>query len=257
MGDQPAAVHPDRTAWQVQTLRLTAFPSPSASVSEPDWWHELLGEPPEKRVSRPKRGGQQEEGSFGGGRLILRLDAARIDWLLTTTADQDEANEGIQTIGALDDLLGRFRELMLRWLAKGPPLQRLAFGAVLLQVVENRQKGFQLLARYLPALQLEAEGSSDFLYRINRPRGSCTGIQGLSINRLATWYVATWKTTAVSLGPDAVQVLPGLERFTCNLELDINTGPEFQAELSGEQLTSVFQEVVEFGLEIARQGDVK
>src|SRR3989338_5792662 len=50
--------------WEVETLRLTAFPAPSTQIGEGDWWTSLLGEPPDKRTSSPKKGVLQEEGSF-------------------------------------------------------------------------------------------------------------------------------------------------------------------------------------------------
>lgn len=38
--------------------------------------------------------------------------------------------------------------------------------------------------------------------------------------------------------------------------MDINTVPDFQGELSREQLPQVFQELVDLGREIAKEGDI-
>jgi len=48
----------------------------------------------------------------------------------------------------------------------------------------------------------------------------------------------------------------GPENFACNVELDISTDKEFQSELPREQLSIIFQELVELGKEIARDGDI-
>jgi hypothetical protein len=44
--------------------------------------------------------------------------------------------------------------------------------------------------------------------------------------------------------------------FACRLELDINTVPEFQGEFERGELSSIFQELVDFAVEIADRGDI-
>lgn len=236
-------------------MRLTAFPSPSAQIDKPNWWEHTVGEAPEKRVSRLKRGGQQEEGPFEGGKLILNIQPTRIDWLFTVTKDKEEDVEEIPTIGSFTKSLNPFLQLMLKWLSISPPLQRLAFGAILLQPVDDLETGYRLIATYLPFVQLDSEGSSDFFYQINRPRNSMSGITGLEVNRLSKWSITRWQTSDLSL--PAMTYFPGKPYFACCLELDINTAVDFSDELIGEQLPRVFQELVNLGLEIAREGDTK
>lgn len=246
------------TAWQVETLRLTAFPSPAAQVTEPTWWTDLVGEPPETRILHPRKGGWQEKGPFKGGKLVLRVQPNRIDWLFTPVNDQEQEVESFPTIGSFPESLDVFLPLMVRWfdLETCPPVQRLAFGAVLLQPVEDRQAGYRQISPYLPSVQLDPEGSSDFSYRINRPRDSSSGIIGLRINRLSRWSVATWRAAEFSVGPALVGYFPGEEHYACRLELDINTVPDFQGELHREQLPQIFEELVDVGKEIATEGDI-
>ena len=145
--------------WQVERLRVTAFPSPAAQVQEPTWWSDLVGEPPETHTVRPRQGGMQEEGAFATGRLILRIEPTRIDWLLTAMSEQKSSGEDSPTLGPFPDILRTFQELMGRWLAMEtcPSMTRLAFGAVLLQPVANHPNAYNLLEHYLPSVR--------FLYR--------------------------------------------------------------------------------------------
>jgi len=244
-------------AWQAQTLRLTAFPSPAVQLGEPTWWKDLVGEPPETKISQPRIGGQQEEGQLDEGRkLILRVEPTRIDWLLTPD-DRAREVKGIPTTGSFPESLQTFLQLMRRWfeLATCPPAQRLAFGAILLLPVENQQAGYRQISAYLP-FPLDPEGSSDFSYQINRPRDSTSGISGLRINRLSRWSVARLTMGDITFGPASVSYAARHIHHACLLELDINTTPDFQGELSREQLLPIFQELVNLGQEITEKGDI-
>jgi len=245
-------------AWQAEILRLTAFPSPAAQLGEPTWWKDLVGEPPETKISQPRTGGQQEEGRFDESRkLVLRVEPTRIDWLLTPIDDWAREAKGIPTTGSFPESLQIFLQLMLRWFefATCPAVQRLAFGATVLLPVENQQAGYRQISAYFP-FQLDPEGSSDFSYQINRPRDSTSGISGLRINRLSKWSVVRVTMGELALGPAVVGYSARQAHDVCRLELDINTAPDFQGELSREQLPQIFQELVNLGREIVREGDI-
>lgn len=250
--------HPNFVNWQAENFRLTAFLSPSAQFTEQDWWKILTNEVPERKTSEPRIGLQQEEGKFTSekieGKLVLTIQPTRIDWQLLPLLEN--FNSGFPTIGSLADSLDSFFSLMLRWIEIAPPIQRLAFGTVLNQSVNSSKEGYKLLSHYLP-FDLN-EDSSDFLYQINRPRKSAsTGISDLLINRLSKWVVVTLVEGSIFAlsKPELYTNKP--PQFSVRLELDINTTPDFSMELSPEQLNQVFQELVEFGKEIATKGDVK
>jgi hypothetical protein len=244
--------------WQVERLRATAFPSPMAQVREPTWWSDLVGEPPETRTVHPRQGGSQEEGAFGTGRLVLRIESTRIDWLLTVAGEQKSSGEDAPTIGLFPNVLRGFQELIERWfnLETCPSVIRLAFGAVLLQPVPSLQDAYQQLGHYLPSMMSDPEGSSDFLYQINRRRDSITGIAGLKINRLSKWSAASFMTMRFAGSPERILYRPSMSTFFAQLELDINTALDFQGEFEKGQLLSVFSELVQLGCEIASQGDI-
>jgi len=246
-------------AWQTERLRLTAFPSPSAHITNPQWWREIMREEPESRVSQPRRGGLREEGPLADGKLLLGVEPTRIDWLFLPMPDDKRQTEVFLTIGSLPETLETFLPLMRQWfeLESCPALKRLALGAVLYQRVQDIPSGYQLLAPYLPAISWGNLGdSSDFLYQINRPRSSRSGIAGLSINRLSKWSVILTQLQEVLVTPASLQYSMSHSYYACRLELDINTSPAFLEELQREHLSRVLQELVDLGTEIARQGDL-
>lgn len=242
--------------WQAQAARLTAFPVPETKLSAVDWWERLLPEQPsETSTKHAKTGIYEEEGDFESGRLMLRVQRLRVDW--NYSANITEAAEEIPTLGPFPDTTTNFCSLMYRWFEIAPPISRLAFGAVLIQPVEDRPKGYELITNYVKALQIDTEHSSDLLYQINRPRPSKT-ISDLTLNRLSKWSTLLVQGVSIHLRGGVVQ--PGVVADTLHagrLELDINTSEEFSAELPKAQLADLLSEFVELGTEIASVGDIK
>ncbi len=241
--------------WEAQMLRLTVFPSPAADIVTHNWWEELVGEPPVDVRSQPRMGSRQEGGPFARGKLVLNIEPIRIDWLYTNVSDP---NSPSVSVGPFEENLGLFQELVERWfnLETAPSAVRLAFGAILLAPAETREEGYRQLSPYLP-FDLDPVGSRDFLYQINRPRAPRSKIEGLSINRLTKWSVMSSHEVLFAVTPDKSEQI-GIEkvRYACRLELDINTSPEFEGELSREEQSGTFRELVEIGTEIVLEGDV-
>lgn len=249
---------PDVSRWQVQVLRLTAFPSPAAQFVEPKWWKDLLGTEAETRNTRPARGELTEQGPFDKGTLTLQISPLRIEWNLASNLRLDLDDFPLPALGSFSDVGDRFLKLMATWLSPltVPPLQRLAFGAVLLQSVDGHDEGYTLLSKYLPAVDLSVN-SSDFLYQINRPRSSkVLQMKTHRINRLTKWACVSMQRSIIELHGGMGTSTLGDPRYACSLELDISTSGDFKGELPKEVLEQVFREQYDLGKEIASKGDV-
>lgn len=255
--------------WQVELIRVTSFYGQVPAEQKQawnSWWDNLVGVPSENTTVRKRDEVSQEEGPFIGGNLILALQPRRIDWYLK---GQDDGQEGEQVTSQgfkclKSEAITKFHELAIRWMKLDtcPPLTRIAFGCVLLQPVENREVGYQRLRKYLPSVDLQP-GSSDFFYQINRPRESRSEVPNLRINRLSKWSVVMSRPIAVSFSLRSgdkgtlTSMTEGHAMSACRVELDINTSPEFKGELRGNDLLSVFDELVRLSREIAENGDVQ
>ena len=250
---------PGPEAWLTQNLRLIAFPREPQSAVAQNWWREVTGAEPENIAEKRQKQEREESGVFEGALLSLGFDLLRIQWTAAPRLDAENINFEPQppVLGSFTQSKDWFRGLMERWLPHCPPIHRLAFTASLLQPVPNHQSGYEMLNRYLRSVDVDPQ-SSEFLYRINRRRTSGTGIEGLTLNRLSTWVVAKFVVLrAVVVGGHPEQQFQPTESIACAVELDINTTPDFHGLLPKDDLIHIFAELVEAGVDIAGQGDVR
>jgi hypothetical protein len=243
----------------VEFLRLTAFLHAEEHPTEPTWWSGLTGSQPEQRTSKPARGEFQETGPVEDASLSLSLQAGRVDWFLTPGPFEPTTNliAKINSVGTFPEKFGDFVGLMGRWLETSPRIVRLAFGAVVLIPVESKEAGYRKLSEYLTAVRIDADSSEDFLYQINRPRASVSNTD-LRINRLSKWSVAYFQRFRLGIPAPSLHAQSeiGDRVHACRIELDISTPAGTSGALPHDRLVDVFRELVNFGSEIAENGDI-
>ncbi len=254
-----ADVPPGPEVWRAQHLRLIAFPQEPRFAVRQDWWRGLTGIEPENVVERRQKQEREESGSFQGTTLTLGFDLLRIQWNAAPRLDAENFDfmEQPPVLGPFMERKEWFRALMEQWLPHCPAINRLAFSASLLQPVADHQAGYRMLERYLRWVEIDPR-SSEFLYRINRRKASRTGIPDLTLNRLSTWTAAKFAVlTGVIRGGHSEQQLRPATNFTCAVDLDINTTPEYHGLLPPADLVRIFTELVEAAVEIATHGDAR
>lgn len=240
---------PSLSEWQGTLFRLTAFPAPDFVIGEQNWWEEFVGDLPEQKTTQPKTGEITEQGEFHNGILVLNMLPTRINWLYAAPDQQILTTKRLPTLGQVDEEVKIFVNIMNTWLEQSSPhLIRLAFGARMILPADSREMAYTTLSQFLP-FGLDSQNSSNFLYRINRKRPSESGFSELTINRLSTWAVIRFQMGQVGNSL-------ATEQFVSQLELDINTVPEFDGVFENDVLSNLFSELVELGLEIAEKGDI-
>ncbi len=245
-----------KAEWKTEHLRVTAFPRFPERANECGNWNEVFGREPDDRQERPNERAVVEAGDFEEGWLTLQVSPTRIDWRFTAKAREEILPLGLQVIGPFREKCDPFARLMKRWLKTTSPINRLAFGAVLLLPVANRKTGYRTLDQFLPGVEIDPEGMSEFSYRVNRRRLSQSGIKELQLNRLSNWSVLGIKSIQLQLGPSLSRILEGDESLSaCRLELDINTAPEFPRVLPKKTFPTLLQELVDLAIEISENGD--
>jgi hypothetical protein len=244
-------------AWQVESARATLFARAPLATAVGRQWESLANGPPESVTSLPRTAGEQAEGPFDGGRLAIGKIGERTDLVYFAAPDVDAAGTALVLLGPYSEIVTSFAALAASWIgALETEFTRVAFGLVLKQSASSRRAGYEIVAPYLPALDVDTEASADLLYQINRPRRSLS-IPGLEINRLSKWSVETLLWTAFN--PTAVGVpIPPLENvgFAARAELDVNTAPMKDAAFDAAKSRAVFDELRAFAAEIAARGDV-
>ena len=251
---------PEEVKWEVESLRATAFHQVGGSPHNIDQlWNLVMHRRPDQIVSRPGEGLQVAEGSFGGSdkQLQCTIRPERVDWVLQAAPlPPNQPREGLATAGSLEGVLIPFRDLSVEWLKRSPAVTRLAFGAVLLAEVDDLRDANVMLDTLLPAVNLDPENASDFLYRVNRRRLMASS-PGMSANRISTWSVAQSGTVGfVIAGNSPPQITSSAGRFSCRLDLDVNTVDMFPSPLGGAQAAELFNELVALGKEITEKGDI-
>ena len=246
-------------SWEVEHFRATTFIIGGLDATAlPNLWHNFVGDVPEEVVTRPMEGVTRQTGELDGRQLHVSVQPGRVDWILRplpTTLDQ--LVQRPPTLGPWSSQMESFDRVVGDWLRIGPAVSRLAFGTTLTLGVPDAKSGYEELSRLLPGVQLDPTNSSDFLYHINRPRESRSGLS-IRINRLSKWSVITLGSISVSVGPSAAPTLAGgPTQHACRLELDINTATEASYQIPDNRLGELFQELVSLGCEIADRGDVR
>lgn len=240
--------------WQVESLRVTAFPVDIEDVSAEMIWETSIGRmPDETRIQRS--GIETREAEFGNGRIFLTKQIDRIDWRYHTSKEEEDEPSVLPIIGSLDTELLILKQLAEDWITSSTvfPINRLAFAGVLLYPVESISDGYYVLGKLLPSLYLE--NVKDLSYQVNRPRTSET-VEGVSINRLSRWNVI--RSHLVTAVPSARLRFQSAadELVACRMEIDINSEAEHSEPFAAHSLLRLLDELIGIGLELSEYGDV-
>lgn len=243
------------TDWQVEILRITVFPVDIDSVSPSQLWETHIGDSePEIHIQPGKS--NQRSASYGNGEIYLVKTPSQVDWRYILPLNDDSDDNDLPVWGNLRNELTTFNEFSKDFLENSSifPLNRLAFGAVLMKPTLDVLSTQRNIEKSLPHINME--NAAEFGYIINRRRAS-DSITELQINRLSRWHVATLERNASTLDPAMDTVENRLEKlFAARLELDINTVPTEEIRLRSRKLHTLFEELLHLGLEIANKGDI-
>lgn len=236
-------------AWSLDSLRLTFFLQ-SPEPADPDLarrlWVAISDADPEETTSRPGASFHQASGPLVGlpGVLVVGIQPARTDVAALATLQ----TIGVApSLGGVDGVASVFKNLSKVAGQIGPVL-RVALGCVLTHQAEDRKAAMDGLKRFLPDVVIDSDGSSEFLYQVNRPRTSKSG-SGL-INRISKWSVQKTLTTTL-VGP------VGTPQFAWRLETDLSTDADSTDVIPAARVIEVFDELLRMTLEFAESGDCK
>src|SRR5215469_4073100 len=128
--------------WLAESFRLTVFLAPNVQPKDEGWWARVTGANPESKTAKPARGELVETGIFQSNVLTLSVQPGRIDWILSPNLSSENESGEIKSVGSFEDVGKTFSTAMSSWLNYCPPIVRLAYGAVMLEPVENRKAGY-------------------------------------------------------------------------------------------------------------------
>jgi hypothetical protein len=213
----------------------------------------IEGGKPEAEATR-KLGGttiHQFEGPTANGILSLTVNPDRYDWILRPVDGQHDVLPTLPSVGGYKDVNLEFLNPMNRWVESAPECSRFAMGLVAIHPVPSVPDGYELLNILLnDYVKLDPHGSSDFMYRINRPRPSNV-IPGLKINRLTEWSVAA----KFQIFQDG-NVLPPVGSAV-RVAIDLSTDQYFAQKLGTQQQGHLLFEFQAYLQEFLEKGDIQ
>ncbi len=241
--------------WQVESLRITAFPVENESVSPSKLWETHVGEPePEIHIQPGKINQRNAKQEYGDIYLVKTVN--QIEWRFVVSPSADLNEQSHPVWGDLEHGVHEIRELSNSLLQDCNilPLSRLAFGAELISPTLELNTIREQLSGLLPRMDLAKV--VDFAYQVNRIRES-NSVDGLHINRLSRWNVATIVRNDSTLDSSLdIEQRRTSRIYAARLVLDINTVPIDNRQLPTDSLLNTFEELLRMGLEISSQGDI-
>ncbi len=233
-------------------MRLSVFPLDGTAALGTSHWEKGAGKQPETVKRPPQQQRVIEEGPWGEAWLQVDSLRGQIHWLVSADMNPDAPG----SIGAFPDAIPPFHGLMCDWLkAHCPPVNRIAFAVNLMFPTGSPRETCAHLNDMLPAVEVAADDTRDFMYQINRRRRSRC-LEGLEINRLAKWSSAEGRSLEVTIAAGVPSARAAKVRYFRRLEPDINTVPTPDREIPRHAFLGVFDELVSAAKEIAVKGDV-
>ena len=212
--------------------------------------------PPESSDMREREGTVREQGIVNGNVLLLISQKGRLDWNVLPGPEPSSDRSSPPALVGAEQVIPLLRRALGVSMHASGLVDRIALGSVLTQQASSVSEGLRQLSKYLPRLDLENEGGSDFVYQINKPRRSFHALQ-VQINRLSRWQLEEVVGGVLAVGPSGPPRFETSGRvLVSKLALDINTSPNNNA-FSSARAPDLFDELADFAHEIANKGDVK
>lgn len=255
MNANAPSIAPSPHVWGLRSLRFTFFSDTPLQVPGSTLFEEFFGLTPDAETHR--RAEFLSEFSAEKGSVVYQAIIAgpKADFLVSIGISPETAQAGFPVLPPEGNFESRFSESGVKLVTREQPrITRIALGAHYVHLVSDKQQGYQILKEYIAGIRLD-DTSTDFQYRINRPRSvSCEG-QDVRFNRLCIWNCLQLKLNfQVSGGVTGQSTICSAVSVTT----DINTFPEqdFSA-LSPQAKKVAVSQLFELTREIPRRGDVQ
>lgn len=240
--------------WKIESLRLTSFLNNDFNSSPLENWLKAISKNDPLSINKTVN---QFQGIAQIGTSMLKLEWKnnRIDLFLNSNAPALEKN-----IGNYSDITSLMNNFLLSFLdiTDCPVSKRLAIGVILYIPIKNIEEATDILQPKLKSVT-NIKGTSDFLFRINRPVQSKT-MPELKINRLMTWSIAVTQIIKLQVNisqPNIIQQSTSnnsIPELMCRLEMDFNT-VDNKVQLSVCEQKEISKELMSMVVEVAEKGE--
>lgn len=243
----------NKVIWNPQQLRATIFPIDD-KFDNKKIWPTIKGLPIDRSVVDAKIGISNFEGLYFKNKLSLIVSPAKIDltWEVLEPLTFGETETIHNCLAEFDESIENFKKLTKIWFSNKalPSLKRIAFGAILIKNVANREQGYKELLPFVP-IKFESKDLSEFGLQINIHTKSKI-IEKMDINRLTRWSVMRTKSEIFQFSQPTKISKANPDAYSLRLELDMSTQTDNQYPIKNNYKS--FLELINFGLVISKEG---
>lgn len=220
--------------WLTESIRFSFLGvTEGAKIS----WQAFTGKDAESMTNRPAQQLTIEEGPFLSGRLVVTSQPGRVDVTLNAMPTDPNVHP---SLGDFTTNLAAFSERLMQ--VKLPAAVRVAFGAVLNIFPSSLEESGAAIRDLIPSFQID-KSATDISLQFNMPK-KLPKVSGITLNRLAK-YSQMMSQVVLYDGTS-----PTTKRnHVLQLELDINTGPDYRipgASIYSGLIPAIFNEAGSF-----------
>lgn len=246
------------SCWRIAQLRFTAFSSGGHSSKGDALFHAFFDFPPDAETMRKAEFLSEFTATKGAVLYQLIVAGPKWDFIVSASPPEDGIATEIPALPDEGDYESQFRASAIKLIEGSPKIIRVAVGEQFLIPQPSREVAYAKMATFLPSVKIDPEGSSDFIYRINRARKLTLDNIDVTINRLSNWGCIKMERYHFQLPPTENNEQPRKIGEAVSLTTDINTSPLFQfSALSNEAKKKVIEVLFDYSKELADKGDIQ
>ncbi len=238
--------------WGVAGIRLSVFSAVGTADAEAIF-KEFFGMDPDSATTQKSAFLTELAATHEGVVYQVSVAGPKIDIKASAPLDATSAKP-LPILEKGENVRALFRRKSPDLLARVSNVQRLAVGEHFLIPASSRVAAYKILASFLPSINVDAEKSSDFFYRINRPREIEIGAKKILVNRLSQWGCLVFNVIVTSaevsktanIG-ETVSLLTDV-----NSEQSVDIGTVLDTQQQSDLVTILFA----LSREISEKGDV-
>lgn len=240
----------DISAWQIDSLRLTAFSNQVIDSKEQNWFSRLTGGIPEQSGARPQQGEYFESGPFMGGVIEVKSAFNRMDCVLTALT---QPSSFPKLDGSPDQVVSAFIDRASAWMADlGFPVVRVAFGMGASKIAENREGANRVIMAYVPGVNLDPEAVHNLGIHLSYPFSSAV-VPNCEIEPLSKW--TSILAQMFTMQPGAMVSTPAIRReHLCRVEFDVFTPADRFEPVANDLLLRLVTELAGASLDVLSKG---
>lgn len=213
--------------WLVEGVRLTAFfEKPITNDTAKLWWNKTVGDDFQDMIARPREQLFALTGEYNDGRLDLRVQGNRVDWLHHKGMPILPKGEDC-FLGFGEDVIPLFIQTVSKWLSHQQNISenniiRIAASFTIWQPIKSDDINVHM-KECLPFINFE-HIREDFRFQLNEPYFyKVDNDKSIKINQIKIYSVETIAGANIGFSNNGIDFFE--ERFS-RIEIDINTPSE-------------------------------